>query len=436
MNIVAYVHTYPPERNAGAEWMLHTMLKAMVDRGHKAKVLIDFELNKIKKDYKTRNGRNNKYTFQGVDVYDYRYFASEVFQTADIIITHLEKGSDSMNGAPRWAKKFQRPLVRVVHNERELHVYKATKENTDLLIFNSEWIRKAYNATLTEGWEQIVLVPPVDVDHYKVDRKNADKITLINLNDNKGAYLFYNLARAMKDKQFLGVKGGYDRQMIASGSNITIEENMADIRPAYAQTRILLVPSLIETWGRVAIEAMCSGIPVIANETAGLREACGDAAIFLDRNKPEDWIAEINKLDDPKYYEKRSKLALKRAEELRPSYDEFEQALIDTIKNYKPKDMYTRKNNMPIATGETVKVIALRNFRHKEVHYSAGEVEVPKSDLGFLLGRVLIKTIDKPVRKEKVEVKDEGVLVAKLDKTEKEVKPEELTMVRSKKTKE
>jgi glycosyltransferase involved in cell wall biosynthesis len=419
MNIVAYISKYPPQRNAGAEWMLHAMLKVMVEKGHNAKVLMDFDpIPGSRKNQKT------EYNFQGVDVFDFRYHANNVFKEADIVITHLEKGSDSMNGAPRWAQRFKVPLVRIVHNERELHVYKAKENNTDLLIFNSRWIQEAYNATLTKGWNQTVFVPPVDVDHYRVDRTAADKITLINLNDNKGAYLFYNLARAMRDHKFLGVKGGYDKQMISTGPNITIEENMADIRPAYAQTRILLVPSLIETWGRVAIEAMCSGIPVIANETAGLREACGDAAIFIDRNKPEEWIEEIKKLDDPKYYEKRSKLAFKRAEELRPYYDDFEQALQNTITNYKPKDMYTRKNNTAIPKGETVKVVALRNFRHKDVHYQAGEVDVPVADLGFLLGRVLVKTIDKPKAKpaftpEPVETKVEDVKIE--TKEEKEV---------------
>jgi glycosyltransferase involved in cell wall biosynthesis len=433
MNIVAHVHTYPPVRNAGAEWMLHAMLKTMVAKGHRAKVLIDFEGSTVGKSFSTNYGRYNQYVFEGVEVYDYRYFASQVYKGADVVITHLEKGSNSRNSAPKWAKKVGAPLVRVVHNERELQTYKATQENTDLLIFNSKWIQEAYNATLTGGWNQIVLYPPVDIDYYKVDRTGADKITLINLNDNKGAYLFYNLARALGDRNFLGVKGGYDRQMIASFPNVEILENMADIRPVYARTRILLVPSLIETWGRVAVEAMCSGIPVIANETAGLREACGDAAVFLDRNKPEDWIEEINKLDDAKYYQKRSKLALKRAEELRPNYDEFEFAMEETIKQYRSKEMYTRKNNVLIPKGETVKVVALRNFRHKDVHYKAGEVEVPVSDLGFLLGRLLIKTIDKP----KVEAKVYSEAVGtKVEPQEIETKEEKIVIKRVKKSEE
>ena len=41
------------------------------------------------------------------------------------------------------------------------------------------------------------------------------------------------------------------------------------------------MPSQEETWGRVAIEAISSGIPVIANPTEGLREALDYCGIYI-----------------------------------------------------------------------------------------------------------------------------------------------------------
>jgi hypothetical protein len=63
------------------------------------------------------------------------------------------------------------------------------------------------------------------------------------------------------------------------------------------------MPSSAETWGRTATEALCSGIPVIANPTNGLKENLGDAGLYVDRNAINDWVALIQKLkDDSDYY--------------------------------------------------------------------------------------------------------------------------------------
>jgi glycosyltransferase involved in cell wall biosynthesis len=91
-------------------------------------------------------------------------------------------------------------------------------------------------------------------------------------------------------------------------------ENMADIRGVYRQTGILIMPSHYESYGRTAVEAMCSGIPVIANPTPGLLESCGSAGYFADRNKLDEWVEAIR--DVFKNYEYWSKRAKLRAEDL------------------------------------------------------------------------------------------------------------------------
>ena len=50
----------------------------------------------------------------------------------------------------------------------------------------------------------------------------------------------------------------------------------------YSGARALLFPSLYEGFGLPALEAMASGIPVIASNTTGLAETVGDAAITID----------------------------------------------------------------------------------------------------------------------------------------------------------
>jgi glycosyltransferase involved in cell wall biosynthesis len=91
--------------------------------------------------------------------------------------------------------------------------------------------------------------------------------------------------------------------------------NSAMREQVWARTRVLLVPSGYESWGRVASEAICSGIPVIAQPTAGLRENLGQAGIFIDRSDVDGWVAAIRDLQDPDIYAQASDRARARAAE-------------------------------------------------------------------------------------------------------------------------
>ncbi|MFI1769152.1 glycosyltransferase family 4 protein [Streptomyces sp. NPDC020800] len=57
----------------------------------------------------------------------------------------------------------------------------------------------------------------------------------------------------------------------------------------YSRSRVMLMPSLYESWGRVAVEAFASGIPVIAHPTPGLVESLGEAGIFAYRDDLNAW---------------------------------------------------------------------------------------------------------------------------------------------------
>lgn len=65
--------------------------------------------------------------------------------------------------------------------------------------------------------------------------------------------------------------------------NVDRAKHMANMKPIYAATRVLLAPSLwYESWGRVATEAVLNGIPVLASRNGGLPEAVGEGGICLD----------------------------------------------------------------------------------------------------------------------------------------------------------
>lgn len=79
---------------------------------------------------------------------------------------------------------------------------------------------------------------------------------------------------------------------------------------------LVLVPSHSETYGLVALEAAASGVPVIAADTGGLREAVidGVTGVLVEASDPEVWAAEIERLlDDAELAERMGKAAREHA---------------------------------------------------------------------------------------------------------------------------
>jgi glycosyltransferase involved in cell wall biosynthesis len=103
-------------------------------------------------------------------------------------------------------------------------------------------------------------------------------VTMINPSTIKGLPVFLELARRFPAVEFAGVPTwatlAADRSALKSLPNVKVLEPSADIDDVFAQTRVLIVPSLWgEAFGLVAVEAMLRGIPVLASNVGGLPEA-------------------------------------------------------------------------------------------------------------------------------------------------------------------
>lgn len=72
-------------------------------------------------------------------------------------------------------------------------------------------------------------------------------------------------------------------------------QSRAQLARTFREARLLLVPSHSETYGLVALEAAASGIPVIASDAGGLREAVADGrtGVLLDTRDPAEWASAI-----------------------------------------------------------------------------------------------------------------------------------------------
>lgn len=282
----AVVDRYPPWINAGAEWMLHSILRRLVEHGHECRVSTALP------DHVTVPA-----VVDGVYVYP-RAADEDLVEWADVLIGHLLWTRDIVTIAARR----ERPLLYLMHNDQQIAHWNLTAPNVTVMVWNSEWVRDV----CAPKWvgPSFVCRPPVFVDDYALDGVVSPQgfITLVNPIPEKGAFLFYALAQRRHRDKFLAVTGAYGHQhrpphYINNVEMIPPTTNMRD--DVYARSRVVLVPSSYESWGRVAVEAMAAGVPVVAHPTAGLVESCGDAAWFVDRDDVDGWMAALDALADP-----------------------------------------------------------------------------------------------------------------------------------------
>jgi glycosyltransferase involved in cell wall biosynthesis len=79
---------------------------------------------------------------------------------------------------------------------------------------------------------------------------------------------------------------------------------------------VFVFPSMTESYGHPLVEAMASGLPIVASDTPSNREVCGDAALYFDLFSAEDLGDKIRRLSaDTSLREQLREKALLRAEE-------------------------------------------------------------------------------------------------------------------------
>jgi hypothetical protein len=271
---------------AGSERTLHSVLVELAQRSHETHVLVD--------------GRDYPSEYDGVAISSSAQPSNvtALYRWADVVVTQLA----SRHRAMRLSVRHRRPLVHFLQMgglDRD-----ATFGRPALVVFNASWLR---DQDVT-GVPALVLHPRVTCAEYVTTPGSAN--TLVGLSERKGARTFYTLARRLPDREFLGVRGGWGEQIVPETlpANVRIARNTPDMRAVYAQTRVLLVPSSHESFGRVCLEAGCSGIPVIAHPSPGVREALGPVGLYADRDDPDQWVAHLERLDAPAYYAQQSEL--------------------------------------------------------------------------------------------------------------------------------
>jgi len=163
-----------------------------------------------------------------------------------------------------------------------------------------------------------IVRPLMHEDKIRIDEPfQGDCITIVNANQNKGINQFIEIAKRMPERKFLAVIPYYgELQPPPAPSNVEWIPFDDDVRNILKRTRILLMPSYYESFGRIAVEAMYNGIPVIYSKpaikpknitgsTEGMEEWIKPAGIPCERENIDEWLDHIISLDDETVYTNR-----------------------------------------------------------------------------------------------------------------------------------
>lgn len=304
MRVLAYVHGSVPYLQAGSETMLHGLMRGLADAGHTVAVLSA-----------GRPGRVANWRVEGIASHCRPgVAAADAFAAAwtpDVIVTHHVHGLH----ATELARRLGAASVGILHNDFHLS-HKIIAARPDMVVCNTRWIARRLSPG-RHGVRSVVVHPTIDPAQHATEP--GDAVTMINFFRIKGPETFWRLARSFPNYRFLAVRGAYGKQDIRPGlKNVEVIATTTNMRrDVWSRTRVLLVPSRYESYGRVAIEACASGIPVIAAPTPGLRESLGRGGVFVARSNPGEWQRRLRALmESPAAWQRASNAARARIGEL------------------------------------------------------------------------------------------------------------------------
>jgi glycosyltransferase involved in cell wall biosynthesis len=206
----------------------------------------------------------------------------------DVVLTY--GGDPASRGVVEAAKTAGAKVAFWLHNFA--YPDAAAFAGCDAVIVPSQFSRDCHRKSL--GIECVVLPPVIDVTRVACERPDRGRfVTFVNPVPEKGVFWFARVAevlgRRRPDIPLLVVEArgradwlgrcGVDLRSVTSLHRMA---NTPDPRAFYRQTRVVVIPSLWrESYGRVAAEAMFSGIPVVTSDRGALPEVVGTGGTCL-----------------------------------------------------------------------------------------------------------------------------------------------------------
>jgi glycosyltransferase involved in cell wall biosynthesis len=155
--------------------------------------------------------------------------------------------------------------------------------------------RVVVDAGLTRPDEVRIVPNPIDPADIKAESRTNNEVPIVGYLGADAVYKGFELLpdiieavaelpvhwMIFSDERSVQTAGTWERLRALPETLVTFAGKQRDVRDAYARCDIVCMPSLEESFGRVAAEAMLNGIPVVASDLEPVREVVGTEAGLL-----------------------------------------------------------------------------------------------------------------------------------------------------------
>lgn len=215
---------------------------------------------------------------------------------ADVVHTHLWAGDQWGRVAGRLAG---RPVVSTVHNTEgdgplRDRIARLTAPLATVLVGASEAVADALRR---DGFSGVRAIPNgIDLSRFspreEVSERGVRVVGVGRLTRQKGFDVLVEAARGTGlDVTLVGE--GADRGLL---SGATLVGWQPDVAAYLREADIVAIPSRWEGFGLQAVEAMASGVPIVASDIPPLREVLGPAGVFVPAGDVPAWRAALLEL--------------------------------------------------------------------------------------------------------------------------------------------
>jgi glycosyltransferase involved in cell wall biosynthesis len=180
--------------------------------------------------------------------------------------------------------------------------YRHAAEHAQLLVCISDYTARDAQKLLGIEPKRTPVVRPAPADVFRSDGEHADLgrpylLTVATLEPRKNLETLLRAHELFGDDLALAVVGaqGWGLQPLLDRPGVVrlgyVDD--AELARLYRGAAVVAYPSRFEGFGIPIVEAMASGVPVVASSHPSLDEAAGNAALRADPDDPEAWAAAI-----------------------------------------------------------------------------------------------------------------------------------------------